>query len=89
MLVRRAAMFMLGIAVMMFASRNLPPSKARQIICLSIGVAMFGLSCMGTFEFMNGNVNSSIIPAIVIEIILWLSYGIVIIKDRKAEMRVK
>jgi len=82
-LARRAAMFMLGIAVLTFGSRNLPPSKVRQIICLSIGITLFGLSCMGTFEFINGNVNSSIIIPIVIETILWLSFGIVIIKDQK------
>lgn len=86
-LARRAAMFMLGIVVLTFASRNLPASKARQIICLSIGITLFGLSCMGTYEFINGHVNSSIIVAITTETILWLSYGIVIIKDRKAESK--
>jgi len=84
---RRVAMFMLGIAVMMFASRNLSASSARQIICLSIGVTLFGLSCMGIYEFINGNVDSSISVSIVVETILWLSYGIVILKDRKEKSR--
>jgi len=82
-LARRAAMFMLGIAVLTFGSRNLPASKVRQIICLSIGITLLGLSCMGTYELINGHVNTSIIPAIVIETILWLLYGIVIITDQK------
>jgi len=64
-LARRAAMFMIGISVLLL-------------------VSFLGLSCMGTYELINGNVNSSIIVAIVIETILWVSYGFVIIKDRKA-----
>jgi len=84
-LARRTAMFMLGIAVLTFASRNLPASKARQIICLSLSITLFGLSCMGIFEFINGNINASITTAIIIETILWVLFGIVIIKDRKVE----
>ena len=84
-LARRASMFMIGIAVLMFASRNLPPSKVRQIICLSSGITFLGLSCMGTYEFINSHVNSSIIIAITIETILWIFYGIILIKDWKIE----
>lgn len=82
-LARRASMFMLGIAILMFFSRNLPASKARQIICLSTGVTLLGLACMGTLEFIKGNINSSIILAIIIESILWISYMIILIKDWK------
>lgn len=74
-LARRTAMFMLGVAVLTFASRNLLPSKERQIICLTIALVLFGLSCMGAYEYFQGNVNSSIITPIVIETILWLSFG--------------
>jgi hypothetical protein len=84
-LARRASMFMLGIAILMFASRNLPPSVARRNICLSTGITLFGLACMGSYEFIKGNVNSSIIIAITIETILWISYGIIIIKDRNSK----
>ena len=84
-LARRASMFMLGIAILMFFSRNLPASKTRQIICLSTGVTLLGLACMGTFEFIKGNLNSSIMVAIVIESILWISYMIILIKDWKTE----
>lgn len=78
-------MFMIGIAVLMFMSKNLPTSKARQIICLSTGITLFGLASIGTFELIRGNVNSSIIIAITIETILWISYGIILIKDWKIE----
>lgn len=82
---RRVSMFMLGIAILTFGSRNLQASKIRQIICLSLCITMFGLSCMGTYEFLNNNVNASIMVPIVLEIILVLLFGIVIIKDRKVE----
>ena len=82
-LARRAAMFMLGIVVLTFASRNLPSSKTRQIICISLSLTFLGLSCMGVYEYANGNVNSSISVSIVVETILWLSYAIVFMKDRK------
>ena len=82
-LARRAAMFMLGISVLTLASRNLLPSKERQIICLTISIILFGLSCMGTYEFIQGNINASIIPPIVIETILWLSFGGVALLNKK------
>jgi hypothetical protein len=82
-LARRASMFMLGIAVLMFFSRNLDSSKPRDIICLSTGITLLGLSCMGTYEFVKGHVNSSIIIAIILESILWISYAIILIKDLK------
>jgi len=85
-LARRASIFMLGISVLMFGARNLPHSQARQIICLATGITMFGLSCMGSYEFIRGAVNSSIFIAIIIETILWISFGIVVLKNRKSQM---
>jgi hypothetical protein len=82
-LARRAAMFMVGISVLMFAARNLSHSKARQIICLATGITLFGLACMGSYEFIQGTVNSSIFIAITIETVLWISFGIVMFKNRK------
>lgn len=85
-LARRAAMFMLGVSFLAFASRNLLPSEERQIICLTIAIILFGLSCMGIYEFIQGNINSSIIPPIVIETILWLSFGRVALLNKKQKV---
>ncbi|WP_071144946.1 hypothetical protein [Bacteroides ihuae] len=79
-LARRASMFMLGISVLMFGARNLPHSKARQVICIATGITMFGLSCMGSYEFIKGTVNSSILIAIICETVLWVSFGIILFK---------
>jgi len=80
-LARRAAVLMLGFAVLTFGARNLVASRSRGVICLTVCITMLGLSCMGTYEYMNGNINSSIFTAIVIETFLWISYGFVAIKD--------
>lgn len=85
-LTRRAAMFMLGISVLMFGSFKLTHSHARQMICVATGVSMLGLSIMGAYELNKGTVNSSILVAIVIETILWLSFGFVFFKNRAVKV---
>jgi hypothetical protein len=80
-LARRASMFMLGISVLMFGTRNLPHSKARQTICMATGITLFGLSCVGSYEYIKGTVNSSILIAIICETILWISFGIILFKN--------
>ena len=79
---RRASIFMLGISILMLGSINLPNSKARQVICLATGITMFGLACMGSYEFIRGTVNSSILMAITIETILGISFGIIFFINR-------
>lgn len=81
-LCRRAAMFMLGIVVLMFCLRNLPASKIRQCVCLSTGSTLLGLSSIGTYHFFTNSVNSSILIAITIESILWILYAWIILHDR-------
>jgi hypothetical protein len=81
---RRAAMFMLGIAVLMFGSRNFLQSEARQLICLSTGVSLFGLSLVGLFEYFRGTVNSSIFVAIGIETVLWVAFGLLYLKGKRS-----
>ena len=84
-LARRASMFMLGLSILLFFSKSLPHSKARQFICISTGVTMIGLACMGSYERFMGTVNSSIFIAIVIETILGLSFLIIFFKYRTAK----
>ena len=80
-LARRASMFMLGISVLMFGTRHLPHSKARQTICVATGITLFGLSCVGSYEYIKGTVNSSILIAIICETILWVCFGIILLKN--------
>jgi len=71
---RRAAILMLGISVLMFFARNIPNSIARQAISLSIIVTMFGLALNGMYELNREFVSNDIIGAIVIELILSISF---------------
>ena len=82
---RRASVFMLGISVLLFFSRNLPHSDARQFICISSGITMIGLACMGIYEHFLGTVNSSIFIAIIIETILGLLFVIIVLRNRTAK----
>jgi hypothetical protein len=79
-------MFMLGLSILLFCSRNLPHSLARQFICLSTGITMLGLACMGSYELIMKTVNSSMLNAIIIEITLGASFLIVFFKNRKVKI---
>lgn len=85
-LAQRASMFMLGISVLMFGSNKLPHSRGRQAICLATAISMLGLSILGAYELSKGTISSGIIPAIVIETILWLSFGYVFIKNLRSKL---
>jgi hypothetical protein len=84
-LCRRASMFMLGLSVLLFCSRKLPHSLARQSICLSTGVTMIGLACMGSFELIRGTVNSSIWTAIILETLSATLFWITSFKNLKTK----
>ncbi len=83
---RRTSIFMLGIAILMVCSVNLPHSKARQYICLSTGITMMGLACMGSYELIRGSVNLSMLQAIIIEIIIGTSFIAVTITNRNTNV---
>ncbi|WP_026474284.1 hypothetical protein [Alkaliflexus imshenetskii] len=86
-LARRVAMFMMGLSVLMFATRNLPHSDVRQFICLAAGLTLFGLACAGSYEFIRGTVNNSILIAISIETILWVSYAVILFRNRNVKLQ--
>lgn len=77
-LLRRAAMFMVGLAVLTFCARALQDLKARRCVCLSAAVTLLGLACMGSYERVMGTVNDSIFIAIGIESVLGLSFLMVL-----------
>ncbi len=84
-LIRRASIFTLGFAVLMFLSRNLPLSPARNYLSISMAVTFFCLAINGGFGFIYGNYNSSIFIAITIESLLGLAFTANIIVDRESK----
>ena len=81
-IIRRAAMFMLGLSVLTFLVRNISDAKVRQIISISTGITLLGLACMGIYEYSRGTVNNSIFIAISIESILGLLFMTTIILNK-------
>jgi hypothetical protein len=84
-LARRAAMLMLGFAVLVFFGRKMYHSSARQVTALAISVNMAGFALMGLFEFGRGFVNAGILTAVTIESILAVSYFLFWLAARRAE----
>jgi hypothetical protein len=81
-LARRTSIFMLGISVLLYGIKNLPPSKARQTICLSTGITLIGLASMSSYELIKGTVNSSMLQAFIIETTLGTIFGLIYILNR-------
>ena len=79
-LLRRAAMFMVGLAVLTFCARSLQDLQARRCVCLSASVTLLGLACMGTYERLMGTVNESIFIAIGIESVLGLAFLMLLLR---------
>jgi hypothetical protein len=61
-------------------------STARQFICLSTVITFIGLASMGSTDRNRGTVNSSMLVAISIEIVLGTSFLITLFKNRNAEI---
>lgn len=62
-LCRRMAVFLLGLSILMFSSRNLTHSSARQYLCLATGITMMLMPFLGGYELIRGTVNSSMLFA--------------------------
>lgn len=80
-LCRRASMFMIGLAILLFGVRKLTHSSIRQTICLSTAITMTGLAALSSFEMIRGTVNNSIWIAIIIETISAILFWIVFFKN--------
>lgn len=82
-LCRRASMFMIGLAILLFGAQRLEHSSARQTISFSTAITMTGLAALSSFEMVRGTVNNSIWIAIVIETISAVLFWIVFLKNIK------
>lgn len=84
-LARRMSVFPLGIAILLFLSRNLPHSIARQYICLSTGLLLTGYALIGSYELIVKTVNSIILIPIILEIVLGVSFLTIYFKNIKVK----
>ena len=81
---RRAAMLMLGFAVLSFFGRNASHSIARQAIVLSIAVGMTGLATLGIFEFSRGFASAAILQPVFVESTLATAYFLLWLAGRQS-----
>jgi hypothetical protein len=84
-LARRAAMLMLGFAVLVFFGRKVSDSMARQVMAIAISINMAGFAVMGLVEFGRGFANAGILAAVIIESILAVSYFLFWLAARRAK----
>ena len=84
-LARRAAMLMLGFAVLVFFGRKVSDSMARQVMAIAISINMAGFAVMGLVEFGRGFANNGILTAVIIESILAVSYFLFWLAARRAK----
>lgn len=82
-LARRTSTLMLGFSVLLFSVRNTPASAVRQAIALSVGLNMVGFALLGTFELIRGFVKTSILGAIIIELLIAVVYFSFWVSDRR------
>lgn len=82
---RRTSMFMLGFAVLLFLIRNVSDIQTRKAIGIALGITFLGLASLGTFEFLKGTLNSSILQAVIIECILGIAFIVQIFLNDKSK----
>lgn len=83
-LLRRAAMFMLGVSVLAGLARNQTASLARRAVCASMGTTLSGLATMSGMEYFAGRLNSSILFAMAVESLLATGFAVVLVSDLRA-----
>lgn len=82
-LAKRAGMLFLGLATLLYFSRNSEVSSARSAISLGLAVAMCGLALVGTYEYFRGYAGPGIWFAIITETSFAIGYALVLFSDRR------
>ncbi len=72
---RRAAILMLGIAVMTFVGRDAEDSAARRAMVAGLTATLLGMAALGTIELVRGTVGPGILAAAAVELTLGLGYA--------------
>ncbi|SDB20444.1 hypothetical protein SAMN03159382_01777 [Pseudomonas sp. NFACC23-1] len=71
---RRAAPLYAGIGVALLLSRNAPPSPGRTAVVAGFVTTCSLLALLGLVEWVMGNVESGILPAVLVEVALALAF---------------
>lgn len=72
---RRAAMLFLGLGIILWSCRLVPPGPAQSGICLGLCLSMGGLAVLGTAEWLRGAAGPGIMLAVLVETGLAVGFG--------------
>ena len=87
LLARRGAALFLGLAVMLWLSRNAKNSPTRHAIAVGFSVSCAALAALGIYDFVAGHAGIGILAAVTIESMLALSFALVRHADRTTSIR--
>lgn len=71
---RRASPMFLGLAVLLWMSRDLPPGAARDAICSGMAVMWAGIAVTGLYEYATGFARFPIVLAAIAELGLAVAF---------------
>lgn len=79
--IQRASILMLGFGVLLIFGGSVEELKGRFTISISVSVCMLGLALMSALEFAKGNLGSGVIPALVIESVIGITFLLLAISN--------
>jgi hypothetical protein len=83
---RRAAPLYAGIGVALLMARNAPPSPGRTAVVMGFVTTCLLLALLGLAEWAIGNVESGILPAVLVEVALALAFLFVVRAEGRAKV---
>jgi len=81
---RRTSILMLGFGVLLIFGSSIKDANGQFAIAISVSVCMLGLAFMSALEFYNGNLSRGILPAMVIESVLGITFMVLAISTRSS-----
>lgn len=82
-LAKRASVLMLGFGVLLLLARNIDDRNGRFAVSSSVAVCMLGLAYMSGSGILRGLVGGGMIPPLVIEILVGLSFVFLAVSNSK------
>jgi hypothetical protein len=86
-LLKRAGVLMLGLSTLMLFVRKVKEPQLRINISLANCIIFLGMSILGTYELLLGNVSKGMLLPIIIEFVLFLLFSAVIAFERNTQMK--
>lgn len=81
---RRAAILFMGLAVLLWFMRNSNHSSSIRAVCAGMSFLWIGMAVLGTIEFLRGYAGIGIIPPVIMELSIGISYSKLWLNNRHA-----